>query len=312
MVAIPGGTFAMGSQAFYPEEAPVRQVRVDPFWIDQTPVTNRQFAAFVEATGYRTEAEIAPDPRDYPGMDPALAAPGSLVFEKTAGPVDLTDISQWWAFRIGADWRHPTGPGSSLKGLEDHPVVHVTHGDALAYATWAGKALPTEAEWEFAARGGLEGREYGWAAHYADELAPGGEMLANYWQGLFPFANTEEDGWLRTSPVRSYPPGGYGLYDMIGNVWEHCADWYAEPKLPAKKNPSACCTLDNPRGGRKGESYDPAAPGMKTGRKVIKGGSHLCALNHCRRYRPAARFAQAIDSSTSHLGFRCVMRVITD
>jgi sulfatase modifying factor 1 len=312
MVAIPGGTFAMGSEAFYPEEAPVRQVRVDPFWIDQTPVTNRQFAAFVEATGYRTFAEIAPDPRDYPGMDPALAAPGSLVFEKTAGPVDLTDFSQWWAFRIGADWRHPTGPDSSLDGLEDHPVVHVTHGDALAYSAWAGKALPTEAEWEFAARGGLEGRDYGWAEHYADELAPGGEMLANYWQGLFPFANTKEDGWERTSPVRSYPPGGYGLYDMIGNVWEHCADWYAEPKLAAKKSPSACCTLDNPRGGRKGESYDPAAPGLKTGRKVIKGGSHLCALNHCRRYRPAARFAQAIDSSTSHLGFRCVIRVITD
>ena len=312
MVALPGGTFAMGSQAFYSEEAPVRHVRVDPFWIDETPVTNRQFASFVEATGHRTMAEIAPDPCDYPGMDPALAQPGSLVFEKTAGPVDLADLGQWWQFRLGADWRHPTGPGSSLDGLEDHPVVHVTHGDALAYAQWAGKALPSEAEWEFAARGGLEGRDYGWAADFADELAPGGVMLANYWQGLFPFANTREDGWERTSPVRSYPPNGYGLYDMIGNVWEHTADWYAEPKLAAKTSPSACCTLDNPRGGRKGESFDPATPGLKIARKVIKGGSHLCALNHCRRYRPAARFAQAIDSPTSHGGIRCVIRVMTE
>ena len=311
MVALPGGEFAMGSENFYPEEAPVRRVRVDPFWIDETPVTNRQFAAFVDATGYRTFAEIAPDPRDYPGMDPALAKAGSLVFEKTMGPVDLTDFSQWWDFRFGADWRHPTGPDSSLDGLEDHPVVHVTNGDALAYAEWAGKALPSEAEWEWAARGGLQGRDYGWSADHADELAPDGAMLANYWQGLFPFANTEEDGWLRTSPVRSFPANGFGLYDMIGNVWEHCADWYAEPKLARKKSPSACCTLDNPRGARKGESFDPGLPGMKIGRKVIKGGSHLCALNHCRRYRPAARFPQATDSSTSHVGFRCVLRVMT-
>lgn len=311
MVAIPGGTFAMGSENFYPEEAPIRQVRVDPFWIDEVPVTNRQFAAFVEATGHTTFAEIAPDPRDYPGMDPALAKAGSLVFEKTAGPVELTDFSQWWDFCFGADWRHPTGPDSSLEGLEDHPVVHVTNDDARAYAEWAGKVLPTEAEWEWAARGGLEGRDYGWSADHADELAPDGKMLANYWQGLFPFANTEEDGWLRTSPVRSFPPNGYGLYDMIGNVWEHCADWYAEPKPAKKRSPSACCTLDNPRGARKGESFDPALQGMKIGRKVIKGGSHLCALNHCRRYRPAARFPQATDSSTSHVGFRCVMRVIT-
>ncbi len=298
----------MGSEAFYPEETPVRRVRVDPFWIDETPVTNRQFAEFVEATGHLTFAEIAPDPRDYPGMDPSLAQPGSLVFEKTAGPVDLTQFSQWWRFCLGADWRHPTGPDSSLDDLEDHPVVHVTHGDAIAYAAWAGKALPSEAEWEFAARGGLEGREYGWADGYADELAPGGAMLANYWQGQFPFANTKEDGWERTSPVRSYPPNGFGLYDMVGNVWEHTADWYAAPKLAEKKSPSACCTLDNPRGARKGESFDPAMPGLKIGRKVIKGGSHLCALNHCRRYRPAARFAQAIDSSTGHVGFRCVVR----
>ncbi len=311
MVALPGGTFAMGSEAFYPEEAPVRKVRVNPFWIDETPVTNRQFAQFVAATGHRTFAEVPPDPRDYPGMDPALAQAGSLVFEKTAGPADLTDFSQWWRFAVGADWRHPTGPDSSLDGLDDHPVVHVTHGDAQAYADWAGKALPTEAEWEWAARGGLEGREYGWTEGFADELAPGGAMLANYWQGRFPLANTKQDGWERTSPVRSYPANGYGLYDMIGNVWEITADWYAEPKPASKKSPSACCTLDNPRGARKGESFDANLRGLKIGRKVIKGGSHLCAVDHCQRYRPAARFPQAIDSSTSHVGFRCVVRVIT-
>jgi formylglycine-generating enzyme len=311
MVFIPGGTFAMGSEAFYPEEAPVRRVRVDPFWIDETPITNREFAAFVAATGHRTFAEIAPDPRDYPGMDPALAQAGSLVFEKTAGPVDLSGFGQWWRFCPGADWRHPTGPDSSLDGMEDHPVVHVTFGDALAYAEWAGKALPTEAEWEFAARGGLEGREYGWAEQFADELVPDGAMLANYWQGRFPFANTRADGWERTSPVRSYPPNGFGLCDMIGNVWELTADWYADPKLAPKKSPSACCTLDNPRGARKGESFDPATPELKIGRKVMKGGSHLCAIDHCRRYRPAARYPQAMDSSTGHVGFRCVVRVMT-
>jgi formylglycine-generating enzyme len=312
MIAIPGGLFTMGSQAFYPEEAPLREVRVDPFWIDEVPVTNRQFARFVAATGHRTFAEIAPDPRDYPGMAPDMARAGSLVFAKTAGPVDLSDYGQWWQFCFGADWQHPTGPESSLDGLEDHPVVHVTFSDALAYAQWAGKTLPSEAEWEFAARGGLNGREFGWSAQHGDELAPDGAMLGNYWQGLFPFANTRADGWERTSPVRSYPANGYGLYDMIGNVWELTADWFAEPKAPAKKSPSACCTLDNPRGARRGESFDPAQPGMKVARKVMKGGSHLCALNHCQRYRPAARYPQALDSSTSHVGFRCIVRVMTN
>ncbi|MCX7865371.1 MAG: formylglycine-generating enzyme family protein, partial [Novosphingobium sp.] len=209
MVFIPGGVFAMGSNTAYPEEAPVRRVRVDPFWIDETPVTNAQFAAFVAATGHVTSAEIAPDPKDYPGMSPEMARAGSLVFEKTAGPVDLASGAVvWWHFRFGANWRAPLGPGSTIEGLEDHPVVHVSASDAQAYARWAGKELPTEAEWEFAARGGLEGCEYAWG----DELAPGGRMLANYWQGRFPYANTEEDGWLRTSPVRSFPANGYGLY----------------------------------------------------------------------------------------------------
>ena len=294
----------MGSERFYPEEAPVRKVHVNSFWIDEAPVTNRQFAEFVKATGYRTTAEIAPDPRDYPGMDPALAQPGSLVFRRTAKPVNLSDWSQWWEFCLGADWRHPLGPDSSLEGLEDHPVVQVTHGDAEAYATWAGKRLPTEAEWEYAAHGGHDdGRDYAWG----HELAPGGRMLANYWQGMFPFSNTLDDDWERTSPARYYPPNDYGLYDMIGNVWEWTADWYAVPKPIEKKRPNACCTLDNPRGGRKGESFDPCTPQVKIGRKVLKGGSHLCAESYCQRYRPAARHAQAIDTSTSHIGFRCVI-----
>jgi len=302
MIRISAGTFSVGSDRFYPEEAPVRQVRVDSFRIDATPVTNRQFAAFVEATGHRTAAETPPDPRDYPRMDPALAQPGSLVFRRTSAPVDLRDWSQWWEFCLGADWRHPTGPASSLEGLDDHPVVHVAYGDALAYAQWAGKRLPTEAEWEFAARGGHEARDYAWG----DELAPGGEMLANYWQGLFPYSNTLDDGWERTSPVKTYPSNDYGLYDMIGNVWEWTSDWYAVPKPAVKAKPGACCTLDNPRGGRKGESFDPSTPAIKIGRRVLKGGSHLCAPSYCQRYRPAARHAQAVDTSTSHIGFRCV------
>jgi formylglycine-generating enzyme required for sulfatase activity len=299
MIRLPGGEFAMGSEAFYPEERPVRRVRVDGFRIDRTPVTNRQFAEFVAATGYRTLAEIAPDPADYPGLSQEMAQPGSLVFRRTKGPVDLGDFSQWWEFSFGADWRHPLGPDSSIEGLEDHPVVHVAYPDAEAYAAWAGKALPTEAEWEYAARGGLEGKEFAWG----EELAPGGAMLAKYWQGLFPFANQLLDGWERTSPVCSYPPNGFGLYDMIGNVWEWTRDWYGLPKKP-----SGCCALPDPRGARERESYDPANPGARIGRKVIKGGSHLCAPNYCQRYRPAARSPQAVDTSTSHIGFRCVVR----
>lgn len=301
MISIPGGTFAMGSERFYPEEAPVRRVRVDPFRIDVTPVTNTEFAAFVEATGHVTLAENAPDPKDYPGMPPELAQPGSAVFEMTRGPVDL-GLPTWWEFRLGASWRAPLGPGSSYLDSPDHPVVHVAHSDAEAYARWAGKSLPTEAEWEFAARGGLEDADYAWG----DELAPGGAMLANYWQGLFPFANQLTDGWLRTSPVRSFPPNGYGLYDMIGNVWEWTADWFAAPKVE-RKSRGSCCVPANPRGGTRGASID-RRDASRVPRKVMKGGSHLCAENYCQRYRPAARYAQPIDTTTGHVGFRCVLR----
>ena len=304
---ITGGAFTMGSERFYPEEAPLRRVRVDSFWIDETPVTNRQFAAFVAATGHRTLAEIAPDPRDYPGMPAYMARAGSLVFRPTRGPVDLSDFRHWWEFCFGADWRHPTGPGSGIDGLADHPVVHVTHGDALAYAHWVGKDLPSEAEWEYAALGGHDdGRDYAWGT----QLAPGGAMLANYWQGPFPHGNSLLDGWERTSPVRSYPPNDYGLYDMIGNVWEWTADWYAHPPAERQKasDGDGCCIAANPRGARETDSYDPATPAMKTPRRVIKGGSHLCAESYCRRYRPAARHPEAVDTSTGHIGFRCVVR----
>ena len=307
MRLIPGGTFTMGSRAFYPEEANLRQVRVDSFRIDETPVTNRAFARFVAATGHVTMAEIPPDPGDYPDMLPGMDRAGSLVFSKTPGPVPLTDYHQWWSFAFGADWRHPLGPDSDLDSLDlwDHPVVHVSWHDAAAYARWAGKDLPTEAEHEYAARGGLEGREFAWG----DELAPDGRMMANYWQGLFPFSNTLEDGWERTSPVGSFPANGYGLYDMIGNVWEWTRDWWEEaPRAPHKKHAQSCCTLSNPRGGTLKGSLDPARPQLRIGRKVLKGGSHLCAVNHCQRFRPAARHPETVDTSTSHIGFRCVLR----
>ena len=307
MIRINGGTFLMGSDHFYPEEAPRRRVAIDSFWIDEIPVTNREFARFVEDTGHLTVAEAAPDPKAYPGMPPEMARPGSLVFYKTERPVDLGDPANWWRFEFGADWRHPYGPEADVEalGLLDHPVVHVAYRDAEAYAQWAEKSLPTEAQFEIAARGGIDGSEYAWG----DELAPNGRMMANYWQGLFPFANTMDDGFERTSPVRSFPPNGYGLYDMIGNTWEWTSDWWSAPGLPlAGKGKRPCCAISNPRGGRLKDSLDPAQPNVRIGRKVIKGGSHLCAANYCQRYRPAARHPEMIDTSTSHIGFRCVRR----
>lgn len=302
MIRIPGGTFRMGSDHHYPEEAPVHRVAVDAFWIDRAPVTNRQFAQFVIATGHKTFAEIPPDPEHYPGALPHMLYAGSLVFERPHSTYDLRDWSQWWTFMKGADWRHPYGPKSNIDLLSDHPVVHVSYSDALLYARWAGKDLPTEAEWEFAARGGLDGAEFAWG----DEFTPDGVHMANTWQGEFPLHNLHEDGYERTSPVTAFPPNGYGLHDMIGNVWEWTSDWYA-PKHEADA-PKACCIPENPRGGREEGSYDPRQPSIRIPRKVIKGGSHLCAPNYCRRYRPAARHAEAIDTSTSHLGFRCVVR----
>jgi formylglycine-generating enzyme required for sulfatase activity len=302
MRLLDGGTFLMGSNLHYPEEAPTRAVAVGPIHIDVRPVTNREFAQFVAASGHVTAAEIAPDPAAYPGMRAELARPGSLVFRPTTGPVGLDDASNGWEFRIGADWRHPLGPESSIDGLGDHPIVHVTAADAEAYARWAGKQLPTEAEWEFAARGGLHAADYAWG----DTLAPGGAMLANYWQGEFPWQNTRADGYERTSPVGSYPPNGFGLYDMIGNVWEWTADWYRtwDGDLAAKP----CCVPRDPRGGSEAASVDVATPGVRIGRRVLKGGSHLRAPNYCQRYRPAARQPQTVDTSSSHIGFRCVVR----
>lgn len=302
MIWIPGGTFRMGSDTHYPEEAPAHRVSVDGFWIDETTVTNRQFAAFVEATGYVTTAEEAPDPRDYPGALPEMLLAGSLVFTPPDGPVDLDDSSRWWTFMCGADWRHPQGPGSAIDGREDHPVVHVTYEDAAAYCAWSGKDLPTEAEWEFAARGGLDGADYAWGA----ELTPGGRHMANIWQGSFPHQNLAEDGHAGTCPVDAFPPNGYGLLGMIGNTWEWTADWYA-PAHPADAA-KACCMPQNPRGPGELGSCDPFQPGTRIPRKVLKGGSHLCAPNYCRRYRPAARYPQPVDTSTSHVGFRCVLR----
>ena len=303
MVWIPSGTFHMGSDKHYAEEAPVHRVAVDAFSIDRTPVTNRQFREFVRATGHVTFAEIAPDPKDYPGALPNMLKAGSLVFNPPKQPVDdLRDWSQWWAFKFGANWRRPYGPRSSLSGLNDHPVVHVAYSDAVAYAKWVGKDLPTEAEWEFAARGGLDSAEFAWG----DEFTPGGKQMANTWQGAFPHENLKLDGYERTSPVTVFPPNGYGVYDMIGNVWEWTSDWYSVRHEADADKP--CCVPINPRGGGEQASYDPCQPEIKISRKVLKGGSHLCAPNYCRRYRPAARHPESVDTSTSHVGFRCVVR----
>jgi formylglycine-generating enzyme required for sulfatase activity len=306
MIWIPGGTFRMGSDEHYAEEAPVHRVTVEALRIDRTPVTNREFREFVKATGHVTFAEIAPDPKDYPGALSNMLKAGSLVFNSPKHPVDdLRDWSQWWTFKFGANWRRPYGPRSSLSGLNDHPVVHVAYSDALAYAKWMGKDLPTEAEWEFAARGGLDGAEFAWG----DELTPDGAQMANTWQGAFPHENLKLDGYQRTSPVTAFPPNGYGVYDMIGNVWEWTSDWYS-PGHEADAD-KACCIPKNPRGGREDASYDPCQPEIRIPRKVLKGGSHLCAPNYCRRYRPAARHAEPVDTSTSHVGFRCVIRQAT-
>jgi formylglycine-generating enzyme required for sulfatase activity len=302
MVFVREGAFRMGSDNHYPEEAPVHQVRVSSFWIDETPVTNSDFRQFVDATGYLTVAEISPDPREYPGAAPEMLKPGSLTFFQPDHPTDLRDFRNWWQFTFGANWRRPYGKGSSVRGLDDHPVVHVAYKDALAFAKWARKDLPTEAEWEFAARGGLDRAQFAWG----DEFTPGGRHMANTWQGIFPYENRATDGFERTSPVRAFPPNGYGLYDMIGNVWEWTSDWYSSKHQPDAAK--SCCIPNNPRGGSESGSIGNCTPQDTIPRKVVKGGSHLCAPNYCRRYRPAARHPQQIDTSMSHVGFRCVVR----
>ncbi len=302
MVWFPGGTFRMGSDDHYTEEAPVHRVTLDGSWMDRTTVTNRDFQTFVDATGYVTVAERSPNPEDHPGAPAENLVAGSLVFRKTPGPVDLRHLSQWWVWTPGASWRHPGGPRSTIAGRMDHPVVHVAYDDAQAYATWTGKALATEAEWECAARGGLEGAEFVWG----DERVPDGKPPANWWQGECPWQNSLDDGFEGSAPVGSFPPNGFGLYDMAGNVWEWTSDWYTTRHPEDADDP--CCVPSNPRGGMEDESYDPAQPQFKIPRKVIKGGSFLCADNYCQRYRPAARRPQMIDTGMSHIGIRCIVR----
>ncbi len=295
----------MGSAAFYPEEAPVREVEVGPFAIDRGPVTVEQFARFVEEAGYVTVAERPPDPADYPDADPSLLHPGSVVFQPTPGPVGLDDPTRWWAYVPGADWRHPWGPASDNSGRGGHPVTHVAFEDADAYAAWAGKQLPSEAEWEYAARGGLDGAVFAWG----DRPRPDGELMANFWQGEFPWRNTGAKGWRGTSPVGLFPANGFGLDDITGNVWEWTAEYYSPRGAGADAAVSACCKPPlNPRIDTPDGSYERAGPGAAIPRRVIKGGSHLCAPSYCLRYRPAARQPEAIDTSTSHIGFRCIIR----
>jgi formylglycine-generating enzyme len=288
MVYIPGGRFRMGCADFYPEEQPVREVEVAGFWMDTHPVTVAQFRRFVKATGYITRAERPLDPADYPEADQSLLVPGSLVFHPTAHPVSLDDYRAWWHYVPGAKWGRPEGPDSDAYSRARHPVVHVAHEDAAAYATWADKALPSEAEWEHAARGRLEGAIFCWG----DEFMPGGRPMANTWHGQFPYRHERLDPWVRTSPVGTYSPNGYGLYDMAGNAWEWTDDLFAPASDESSQH--GCCAPDE--------------PGGHIPRRVIKGGSHLCAPNYCLRYRPAARQGQAVDTSTGHMGFRCIRR----
>ncbi|MFC0388457.1 formylglycine-generating enzyme family protein [Muricoccus vinaceus] len=301
MAWIPGGVFRMGSDRHYPEEAPVHRVRVDGFWMDRSPVTNREFSAFVRATGYRSVAETAPDPALYPGADPRMLQPGSIVFQAPSGRDGLRAAESWWRFVPGASWRRPKGREEIGTALMEHPVVHIAHADAAAYAAWAGKGLPSEAEWEFAARGGLDGADYAWG----NEFLPDGRRMAHVWEGEFPAkrAGTGEHG---TAVVGSYPANGYGLVDMIGNAWEWTDDFWTGRHAPEVSKP--CCVPANPRVTDAASSYDRHQPAVRIARKVLKGGSHLCAPNYCRRYRPAARHAQMIDSATTHVGFRCVLR----
>lgn len=305
MAWVPGGEFAMGTddKEAYPAERPAHRVKVDSFWMDETEVTNEQFAAFVNATKYITAAERAPDWEELKKQLPAGAekpaadklVPGALVFTPLSKPPAHDDPALWWSWTPGADWRHPEGPASSLAGREKHPVVQVAYEDAMAYAKWAGKRLPTEAEWEFAARGGLAGKRYAWG----DEFRPGGKLMANIWQGAFPHDNRSADGFPGTAPVKSFPANGYGLHEMTGNVWEWCADWFDATQHEKLAAEGSC---HNPAGPAR--SFNPREPHSQ--QRVTKGGSFLCAENYCLNYRPSARRGTDYDTGMSHLGFRCV------
>jgi sulfatase modifying factor 1 len=296
MVWIPGGTFWMGcDDCDMPDTQPVHLVTVDGYWIDRTPVKNSQFAQFVKATGYLTVAERKPDPKDYPGVDANKLVAGSAVFSPPANDVALDDITQWWGYVPGASWKHPEGPGTTIEGREEHPVVHMAWTDAVAFAKWAGKRLPTEAEFEFAARGGMDRNRYAWG----NDLKPGGAWAANIWQGRFPSNNLVEDGYERTSPVTAFPANNFGLYDVGGNVWQWCADWYRPDYFGSLATNGV---TRNPQG--PGDSYDPQEPGIA--KRVQKGGSFLCSDRYCSRYLAGSRGRGAVDSGGSNTGFRCV------
>ncbi|WP_054814247.1 formylglycine-generating enzyme family protein [Nocardia arizonensis] len=297
MVKVPGGDFTMGSRDYFPEERPVHRVQVDSFLIDAHPVTNAAFRRFVKQTGYVTVAERTPAAEDYPDADPGSLVPGGLVFRPTAGPVPLDDWRRWWRYVPGASWRRPRGAGSNLERLDRHPVTQVAYADAEAFAAWAGKQLPTEAEWEYAARGGLDSATYAWG----EEFEPTGRRMANIWVGAFPWRFDPGRGQSRTpgtTAVGTYAPNGYGLFDMTGNVWEWTLDYFRSAH-PAP----TCCAPRNPRV----DSPEPEAA-QRFPRRVVKGGSYLCAANYCLRYRPSARQGQTEDTATGHLGFRCVLR----
>ena len=298
LVELPGGSFRMGSTSFYPEEAPIHTAAVGAFAIERHPVTNAQFAAFVADTGYITVAERPLDPALYPGVAPEDLLPGALIFTGTPGPVDLSNWRQWWDWAPGANWRAPYGPGSDIAGKDDHPVVQVAYPDAGAYAAWAGRRLPTEAEFEYAAGAGAT-TAYAWG----DEPGVDGKLMANTWQGRFPYGNDGAQGWIGTSPVGTFPPNGFGLVDMIGNVWEWTTTKYSERGHAPRDGGADDSSLDASAKSCCPTSAEPDPSLIQ----ALKGGSHLCAPEYCHRYRPAARSPQSQDTSTTHIGFRCVV-----